>query len=174
MKTPQRFPSRCWRQDHVWIIPDRKQKQLDSNKKFLAADHPVGSDWEMPEGDHGGDQDDGHRVPLLHLRRGQPRGSLSASQGRARKGGESSWRGWRSWGLTAEGAQEGPARSTPWQEGAASRVRLCSQGMGQRRGNGLSLHQGRFRLDINENIFMERVVKHQSRLHVAHGTYTSL
>ena len=26
----------------------------------------------MPEGDDGGDSADGHRVPLLHLRRGQP------------------------------------------------------------------------------------------------------
>lgn len=27
-------------------------------------------------------------------------------------------------------------------------------------GNGLCLHQGRFRLDVRENFFMERVVRH--------------
>jgi len=54
-------------------------------------------------------------------------------------------------------------------------VGLCSPGTSDRtRGNGLKLHQGRFRLDIGKNVFTGRVVGHRTRLPKAVGESPSL
>lgn len=42
----------------------------------------------MPEGDDGGDSADGHRVPLLHLRCGQPGGGVPDGQSCPGEGGQ--------------------------------------------------------------------------------------
>ena len=64
-----------------------------------------------------------------------------------------------------EEAERGPYRSptTTWKD--VVRWGLVSQLTSNRtRGNGLKLHQGRCRLDIRNNVFTARVVRHWTRL----------
>jgi len=50
-----------------------------------------------------------------------------------------------------------------YQKGGCSKVdvSLFSQAISDRmRGDGLNLHQGRFRLDIRKNLYTKRIIKH--------------